>query len=136
MGQVVVGFVGIDVLGHGQVDGRRAFGLGELERFADHLRYGPRGRDTGGPPGDRREHRHQVDVLVRLFVLAVLTDLGGDRDQGCAVGGRVGDAQLHVDRPGAQRGRHHRRPPGDPPVHLGHERRRLLVSGEHIPDVG
>ena len=38
--QVVVGFVGVDVFGHGQVDRGRAFGLGDLERFADHLRYG------------------------------------------------------------------------------------------------
>ena len=132
----VVGFVSIDVFGHGEIDRCRAFGLGELERFADHLRYRLRGGDTGGPPGDRREHRHQVDVLVRLFVLAVLADLGGDRDHRGAVGGGVGDAELQVDRPRTQRGGHHRRPPGDPAVHLGHERRRLLVPGEHIPDVG
>src|SRR6201995_5458554 len=50
------------VFRHSKVDRGRAFGLGELVRFADHLRYGMRGRDTGRPPGDRREHRHQVDV--------------------------------------------------------------------------
>ena len=134
--QVVVGVVGVDVLGHGQIDRGRAFGLGELERLADHLRYGLRGRDTGGPPGDRGEHRHQVDVLVRLFELAILTDLRGDRDHRGAVGGGVGDTELHVDRTRPQGGRHHRRPAGDPPVHLGHERRRLLVPGEHVADVG
>ncbi len=134
--QFVLGIVGIDVLGHCQIHRRGSLTLGELERFADHLRDGSRGRNVGSPPGDRREHRHQVDVLVRLLVLAVLAHLSGDRDQRRAVGRGVGDAQLHVDRTGSQRGRYHRRPTGDPPVHLGHERRRLLVPGEHVPDAG
>ncbi len=134
--QVVVGFIGVDVLGHSEIHRGRAFGLGQLESFADHLGYGLRGRDAGGPPGDRREHRHQVHVLVRLFVLPVLAYLSGDRDHWGAVGGGVGDAELHVDRPRTQRGRHHRRPTGDPSVHLRHERRRLLVAGEHIADAG
>ena len=133
--QVVVGFICIDVFGHGQVDRGRAFGLGDLERLAEHLRYGVRGGNAGGPPGDRGEHRHQVDVLVRLLELAVLADLRGDRDHRGAVGGGVGDAELHVDRARAQRGGYHRRPAGDPPVHLRHERRSLFVPGEHIADV-
>ena len=133
--QVIVGFVEIQVFGHRQIDRCRAFGLGELERFAEHLRYRVRGGDTGGPAGDRGEHRDQVDVLVRLFVLAVLADLRGDRDHGSAVGGGVGDAQLHVDRARTQGGRYHRRAAGNPAVHLGHERRRLLVPGQDVADV-
>ena len=134
--QIVIGFVGIDVLWHRKIDCRRAFGLGELERFADHLRYRLRSGDTGGPPGDRCEHRNQVDVLVRLLVLPVLAHLGRDRDQRRAVGGRIRDTQLHVDRAWAQRRGDNGCTAGDPAVHLGHERCRLLVTGQHIPDLG
>ncbi|EUA43071.1 hypothetical protein I552_7812 [Mycobacterium xenopi 3993] len=94
----IFGGVGIDVLGHGQVNRGRTFRLGHLERFADHFRNRPRGGNAVGPAGDRSEHRHQVDVLVRLLVLTVAADLGGDRDQRGAVGGGIGDAELHVDR--------------------------------------
>ena len=70
-----------------------------------------------------------------LLVLAVLADLSRDRHQRGAVGGGVGDAELHVDGARPQRGRHHCRAAGDPPVHLGHERRGLLVAGEHVADL-
>ena len=134
--EVVVGLVGIDVLGHGKVDRGRAFGLGELERLAEHLGY--RARRSGTPSAHRvigREHRHQVDELVGLLVLAVLPDLRRDRHQRGAVGGGVGDAELHVDR---ARARAWPTPPParpvTPAVHLGHERGALLVAGQHVAD--
>jgi hypothetical protein len=129
-----VGGIRIYLLGHSQVNRGRTFGLGDLERLAKHLRYRASSRNAGGPAGDRGEHRHQVDMLVRLLELTVLTDLGGDRHQGRAVAGGVGDTELHVDRARAQGGRDHPRAPGDAPVHLGHEGRALLVPGENIAD--
>jgi len=72
---------------------------------------------------------------VRLLVLAILTDLRGDRDHRGAVGGGVGHAELHVDRARSQGGGHHHRPAGDAPIHFRHERRGLFVPGEHIADV-
>jgi len=132
--QVVVRFVGIDVLGDSEINGGGAFGLGQLERLADHLGYRPRRRDAVRPAGDGGKHRYQVDVLVRLLVLAVLADLSRDCHQRGAVGGGVGDAQLHVDGARTQRRRCHGGAPGDTAVHLGHERRTLLVAGEDIAD--
>ena len=132
--QVVVGFVGVDVLGDGEVDSGRAFGFCHLERLAEHLRDRARRGNAVGPSGDGGEHRHQVDVLMRLLVLAVLAHLSRDRDQRGAVRRGVGDAQLHVDGTRTQRRRHHGRPPGDAAVHLGHERRTLFMAGENVAD--
>src|SRR6185437_5032720 len=65
-----------------------------------------------------------------------MAHLRGDGHQRGAVGGGVGDAELHVDRAGPQGGRHHRRPARDPPIHLGHKGGGLLVPGEHVADAG
>ena len=125
---------GLDILGHGQVDRPGTLGLRQLERLADHLRHRTRGQDHIRPLGHRREHRHQVDALVGLLVDPVQANLRRQRHHRRAVRGGIGRAQQQVDRPRTQRGRDHPRAPGDPAVHLGHERRRLLMTDEHIPD--
>ena len=126
----------LDVLGDRQVDGAGPLGLGELERLADHLR-GRAGRGHQRRPlGHRREHRDQVDALVRLLVAAVHPDLGRERDQRRGVGGGVGDAEQQVDRPGPEGRRAHAGLAGQPAVDLGHERGALLVAGEHVVDRG
>ena len=126
----------LDVLGHGQVDGARTLGLRQLERLADHL-----GRRTWGghqrrPLGDRGEHRHQVDSLVRLLEAARHADLRRQRDQRRGVGRRVGGAEQQVDRTGTERRGAHAGLPRQPPVGLGHERGALFVPGEHVGDRG
>ena len=126
----------LHVLRDGQVDRPRPLGLGQLERLADHLRHRAGRRHQRGPLGDRREHRHQVHALVRLLEAAVHADLRRQRDQRRGVGGRVGGAEQQVDRAGAERGRAHPGAAGQPAVDLGHERRALLVPGQHVPDRG
>ena len=126
----------LHVLRDGQVDRARPLGLGQLERLADHLGHRARRRHQRRPLGDRGEHRHQVDALVRLLEAAVHADLRRQRDQRRGVGGRVRGAEQQVDRPGAERGRAHPGAPGQPAVDLGHERRALLVAGQHVPDGG
>jgi hypothetical protein len=62
--------------------------------------------------------------------------LRGQGHQQRAVRHRVRDTELQVDRTRLEGRRHHPRRAGHPPVHFGHERRRLLVPGEHIADAG
>jgi hypothetical protein len=66
---------GLDVLGNREVHGARTLGLSQLERLADHLRHCLGGRDQLGPFGHGREHRHEIDALVRLLELSVHADL-------------------------------------------------------------
>lgn len=87
----------VDVFGDREVDRAGAFGLGGLERFADHLRDRARPGHGRRPFGDRCEHADEVDELVGFLVVAVLPHLRGDRHHRRAVGKRVGDAELQVD---------------------------------------
>ena len=125
---------GLDILGHGQVDRPGTLGLRQLERLADHLRHRTRGQDHIRPLGHRREHRHQVDALVRLLVDPVQANLRRQRHHRRAVRGGIGRAQQQVDRTRAQRRRAHPGAAGQPAVDLGHKRRRLLMTHQHIPD--
>ena len=124
----------LHVLGDRQVDRPGPLGLGQLERLADHLGHRARRRHQRRPLDRGREHRHQVHALVRLLEAAVHADLRRQRDQRRGVGGRVRGAEQQVDRPGAERGRAHPGAAGQPAVDLGHERRALLVPGQHVPD--
>ncbi len=61
----------LEVLGHRQVDGAGALGLGQLEGLSDHFGDRPRRQHQVRPLGHRGEHRHQVDTLVGLLVDAI-----------------------------------------------------------------
>ena len=125
---------GLDVLGHGQIDRAGTFGLRELERLADHLRDRARGQDHVRPLGHRREHRHQIDALVGLLVDPVQADLCRQSHYRRTVRRRICRAQEQVDRARSQGRRAHPGAPSQAAVDLGHERRRLLVAHQHIPD--
>ena len=98
---------GLDVLGHGQVDGAGTFGLGQLERLADHLRDRARGQHHVRPLGHRREHRHQIDALVGLFVDQVQAGLRRQGHHRRTVRRGVCRAEQQVDRAQAQGRRAH-----------------------------
>src|SRR6185437_10369925 len=55
-------------------------------------------------------------------------------DQRGGVSRRVGRAEQQVDRPGPEGRRAHAGLPGQPAVGLRHERRALLVPGQHVLD--
>ena len=96
---------GLDVLGHTEIHGPRPLGLGELERFADHLGDGAGGENEVGPLRHRRKHGHQVDTLVRFLVDPVESHLGREGQQRCAVGVGVSRSQQEVDGAGSEGGR-------------------------------
>ena len=125
---------GLDVLGHGQIDRAGTFGLRQLERLADHLRDRARGQHHVRPLGYRREHRHQIDALVGLLVDPVQADLCRQSHYRRTVRRRICRAQEQVDRARSQGRRAHPGAPTQATVDLGHERRRLLVAHQHIPD--
>ena len=102
--------------------------LRDLERLAHRLGDDPRARQPRVPLRDRLEHRHDVDVLVRLLVHPLEVALAGDRDQRRAVQERVGDGGDQVGRARPQRAEADARALGQPAVHVGHVRTALLVA--------
>ena len=135
-GEIVWRGHSLDVLGHGQVDGAGAFGLGQLEGLSDHFGDCSRGEHQVRPLGHRGEHRHQVDALVGLLVDAIQPHLGRESHHRRAVGGGVGRPEEEIDGAWAEGRRAHTGAPGDAAEDLGHERRRLLVANQHVPNGG
>ena len=124
----------LDVLGDTEVDGAGPFGLGQLERLADHLGYRAGAQNQVRPLGHRGEHRDQIDALMGLLVDPAQPDLRRQGDQRRAVGIGIGRAQEQVDRARSECGRADAGPTSDAAEDLGHERRRLLVPHQHVAD--
>ncbi len=131
---VVLHEEGFDVLGYREEDRAGAFGLRQLEGFAHHLGHGPCGEDHVGPFGDRIEHRHQVDALMRFLVDAVQPDLRRDGHKGSAVAVGICGAEEKVYRSRAEGGRADTGATGQASMDLGHERCSLFVADQDVAD--
>ena len=120
----------------GQHDERRArsFGLGLLERLADHLGRGVAQGDHVAPLRERPVDRHEVDHLVRLLVEAVEAGLRHQGDQRMGVQLRVRDPEHEVERTRAERRQAHAGAARERAVDVGHERGAALVARRHEPD--
>ena len=76
----------------------------------------------------RLEQRHEVEILVRRDVHALRADLARDADERRAIHIRIGDARDEVCRARAERAEADACTPCQAAVHVGHERRALLVA--------
>lgn len=101
-----------------------------------HLRKRFRTLDARVPFRDRRQHPHDVDVLVAFLVDALEAGLAGNSHQRGAVELRIGDAGDEIGRPGAERGETDPGIAAETPVHVRHEGGALLVAGTHEADAG
>jgi hypothetical protein len=124
----VVRLRGHDVLGQLEVGGARLLGLRDLERLADDLGHDVRRVDPRVPLRDRRHHRDDVEVLVRLLVHALKVALAGERDERRPVEVRVCDGGDEVRRPRAEGSQADAGAPGEPADHVRHVRTALLVA--------
>ena len=73
---------------------------------------------------------------MRLLVDPVQAHLGREGQNGGAVGVGVSRTEKEIDGAGSQSGRADAGLAGEPAVHLGHERRRLLVADQHVANGG
>ena len=125
-----------DVLRQFEVNRPRPLLLRDPERLA-HQRGNGRGRDDlTGHLGQRRHGRDDVHHLKARLLAAQDSFLAGDHHHRHGAEQRVSRAGREVQRAGAERGEADPSPAGQPSVGRRHERRRLLVAGQHQLDLG
>ena len=116
-----------DVLGKIDEGTSRLFRLCDLECFAYDFRHDLRFADLRAVLGDRREKIYEVEYLVAFLVQTRRRALARDGDDRGAIHVGVGDPRDQVGRAWTQRRHADSRPSGQPTIHVGHERRALLV---------
>ena len=124
-----------DVFGQIDETHARLLALRLLEGFADHFGNGRRLDHLHGVLRDRPEEVDQVQVLMRFLVDPRRGRLAGNGHQRGVVQVRVGHAgdQIRGARP--KRGQTHAGLSGQPPVDVGNEGGRLLVTGDDEADL-
>ena len=123
-----------EVLGQLDVRGARLLERRRPEGLAHDLGERLDPVDARVPLRDRPHHLDDVDDLVGLLVELERGRLTGDRDHRRAIQVRIRDAGHEVRRAGSERRHGHGRPTGEASVHVGHERRALLVAGRDVAD--
>ncbi|MCY1284104.1 hypothetical protein D9M70_329980 [compost metagenome] len=130
-----VGLLGGDVLGQFQVHGAGLLLLGEAEGLTH-----PRGDIVGrgqlvGVLGQRLHHADHVEDLETPLLGLLDRLLAGDHQHRHAAEIGVGAGGDQVGGAGAEGRKAHAGLAGQAAVGGGHEARRLLVAGEHQPDL-
>ena len=125
-----------DVLRQLEMNGARTLLLRHAERLPHHRRNGRRTDDLMGHLGQRRHGRDDVHDLKARLLAAQDSLLAGDHHHGHRAEQRVGRAGRQVESAGAERGEADPGPAGQPPMGRRHERRRLLMTGQHQLDRG
>ena len=125
-----------DVLRQLEMNGARPLLLRHAERLPHHRRNGRRTDDLMGHLGQRRHGRDDVHDLKARLLAAQDSLLAGDHHHGHRAEQRIGRAGRQVESAGAERGEADPGPAGQPPMGRRHERRRLLMAGQHQFDRG
>ncbi len=109
--------------------------LRDPERFAHQRGNGRRRDDLAGHLGQRRHGRDDVHDLKARLLAAEDPLLAGDHHHRHRAEERISRAGGQIERAGPERGETDPGPAGQAPVRRRHERRRLLVAGQHQPDL-
>ncbi len=124
-----------DVLGKFEMDWAGPLLLRDPERLA-HQRGNGRGRDDlAGHLGQGRHGRDDVHDLKAGLLAAEDSLLAGDHHHRHRAEQRVSRAGGQIERARPERREADPGPAGQAPVRRRHERRRLLVAGQHQPDL-
>ena len=123
-----------DVLRQFEMHRARPLLLRDPERLAHQRGNGRRADDLAGHLGQRRHGRDDVHDLEARLPAAQDSLLAGDHHHRHRAEQRIGRAGREVERAGAERREADAGLAGQAPMGRRHERRRLLVPGQHQLD--